>query len=244
MHAWHAQQRLRTSCHACPLQNGPWCIWLWLRNYIKIFSDLHKLNLSNIIKNLYFSILTVTKLWPNNYINLSELLGANALCPVTNYYWAHQIYIILSILGPPSPPCSALIVLTAVQVYICRHQMAVNETAQHRTKTVTLMLYTWPAVYIIIIIIISRRPAVHTATWQLIKNTFNSPLLSPINPNTNPYPNPNPAHRPAVCIVTLKRICTCYIEHVRNFLIGSLWDDCRLLAGNSEIGRSSPPSLF
>jgi len=22
------------------------------------------------------------------------------------------------------------------------------------------------------------------------------------------------------------------------------WDECRLLAGNSEMGRSSPPSLF
>ena len=52
-----------------------------------------------------------------------------------NYYWAHQIYIILSILGPPRPPYSAPIVLTAIQVYICHHQMAVNEIAQHRTET-------------------------------------------------------------------------------------------------------------
>jgi len=114
-------------------------------------------------------------------------LGANALCPVTNYYWAHQIYIILSILGPPSPPYSAPIVLTAVQVYICRHQMAVNETAQHRTKTVN----TWPAVYIVSLVIITWS-AVHMTTWRLIKDTFNSPLLSLTNPNTNPYPNPNP----------------------------------------------------
>jgi len=40
------------------------------------------------------------------------------------------------ILGPPSPPYSAPIVLTAVQVYICHHQMAVNEIAQHQTKIV------------------------------------------------------------------------------------------------------------
>jgi len=57
------------------------------------------------------------------------------------------------------------------------------------------MLYTWPAVYIVSLVIITR-PAVHTATWQLIKDAFNSPLLSLTNPNTNPYsnPNPNPAH--------------------------------------------------
>jgi len=57
------------------------------------------------------------------------------------------------------------------------------------------MLDTWPAVYIVSLVIIIR-PAVHTATWRLIKYTFNSPLLSLTNPNTNPYlnPNPNPAH--------------------------------------------------
>jgi len=49
---------------------------------------------------------------------------------------AHKIYIILSIFGPPSPPYCAPIVVSAVQVYICRHQMAVNEIAQHRTKIV------------------------------------------------------------------------------------------------------------
>jgi len=76
------EHRLRTPCHACPLQNGPWCVWLWFINYIKILSDLmQKLNLSNIIENLHFGILTVMKLWPcNNYMNLSKLLGANALC--------------------------------------------------------------------------------------------------------------------------------------------------------------------
>jgi len=30
------------------------------------------------------------------------------------------------------------------------------------------MLYTWPAVYIVSLVIITQ-PAVHTATWQLIK---------------------------------------------------------------------------
>jgi len=28
------------------------------------------------------------------------IIGANILYPMTNYYWAHQIYIILSIFGP------------------------------------------------------------------------------------------------------------------------------------------------
>jgi len=40
---------------------------------------------------------------------------------------------------------------------------------------------------------IITRPAVHTATWRLIKDTFNSPLLS-LTINPYPDPNPNPAH--------------------------------------------------
>jgi len=51
------------------------------------------------------------------------------------------------------------------------------------------MLYTWPAVYIVSLVIIAQ-PGMHTGTWRLIKDTFNSPLLSVTNPNTNPYPNP------------------------------------------------------
>jgi len=35
-------------------------------------------------------------------------------------------------------------------------------------------------------------------------------------------------------------------RHVEDMilLLNKFWDECRLLAGNSEIGRSSPPSLF
>ena len=50
--SFHGEQRLGMPCHACPQQNGPWCIWLWFRNYIKIFSDfIQKLNLSKLIEN-------------------------------------------------------------------------------------------------------------------------------------------------------------------------------------------------
>jgi len=51
-------------------------------------------------------------------------------------------------------------------------------------KNCTLMLYTWPAVYIVSLVVITGL-AVHTATWQLIKDTFNSPLLTLTNPNTS-----------------------------------------------------------
>jgi len=86
------------------------------------------------------------------------------------------------------------------------------------------MLYRWPALYIVSLVIITR-PAVHTATWQLIKDTFNSPLLSLTNPNTNPYPNPNPnpAHTARRVHMSHSNICTCYIEHMSNFLNGSLF---------------------
>ena len=65
-----------------------------------------------------------------------KIIGGKCIMPPDKLLLAHQIYIILSILAPPSPPYSAPIVITAVQVYIGRHQMAVNEIAQHRTKTV------------------------------------------------------------------------------------------------------------
>ena len=53
---------------------------------------------------------------------------------------------------------------------------------------------TWPAVYIVSLsLVIITRPAVHTATWRLIKDTFNLPLLS-LTINPYPNPNPNPAH--------------------------------------------------
>jgi len=46
-----------------PTAKWPLVYTVWLRNYIKIFSDLmQKLNLSNIMENLYFGIFTVTKL--------------------------------------------------------------------------------------------------------------------------------------------------------------------------------------
>jgi len=41
--------------------------------------------------------------------------------------------------------------------------------------------------YIVSLVIITWQ-AVHMATWRLIKDTFNSPLLSL---TVNPYPNPN-----------------------------------------------------
>jgi len=74
------------------------------------------------------------------------------------------------------------------------------------------MLYTWPAVYKVSLIIITR-PAMHTATRRLIKDTFNSPLLTLTNPNTNPYPNPNPAH-------TARRVHTagCVHSHAQTYM--------------------------
>jgi len=65
----------------------------------------------------------------------------------------------------------------------------------------------------------------YTAIWQLIKDTFNSPLLTlTLTLTLTLLIRPAICIRLAVCIVTLKLICTCYIEHTLcNFLNGNVF---------------------